>query len=128
MKADALAARAVTDPAAYEQHTQLARDIAVVLRRNVVQAVKVTDSVSTSKDDVRDKWSKFNSLSKDNSPVIPYHRAANNKRYGAGVERHDKKPCNSTIKQERAGKGGKQPTTTNVCSHIVSFSPTLRLG
>jgi peptide chain release factor len=55
MRADAVNARAVNEPAAYEQHIQLAREIADVLRRNVVQAVKVTESADQSEE--RDKWS-----------------------------------------------------------------------
>lgn len=41
MRADALAAQSETDPTAYEQHSFLAREIATVLRRNIVQARKI---------------------------------------------------------------------------------------
>jgi hypothetical protein len=40
MRQDALVGREITDPGQYEQQAQLARDIAVVLRKNVVQGVK----------------------------------------------------------------------------------------
>jgi hypothetical protein len=56
MRADAVDARAVTDPAAYEQHVQLAREIADVLRRNIVQAIKVPESAGQGEQ--RDRWSK----------------------------------------------------------------------
>lgn len=56
MRADAVDARAVIDPEVYEQRTQLAREIADVLRRNVVQAVKVSEPVVEGEG--RDKWSK----------------------------------------------------------------------
>jgi tryptophanyl-tRNA synthetase len=55
MRADAIYARAVTDPAAYEQHVQLAREIADVLRRNIVQAIKVPES---GQGEEQDRWSK----------------------------------------------------------------------
>ncbi|KAG7092400.1 hypothetical protein E1B28_008757 [Marasmius oreades] len=41
MREDALAAKAETDPIAYQQHTKHARDIATFLRRNIVRATKV---------------------------------------------------------------------------------------
>lgn len=44
MRADALAARYETEPTAYEQHARLAREIATVLRQNIVQARRVDES------------------------------------------------------------------------------------
>ncbi|KAJ6630653.1 RF-1 domain-containing protein [Mycena sp. CBHHK59/15] len=43
VRQDVVAARSVTDPAAYEQHNTLARDIASILRQNVVQAARLDD-------------------------------------------------------------------------------------
>lgn len=43
MKLDALAARSITAPEDYQQQIQLGREIADVLRKNVVQAVKADD-------------------------------------------------------------------------------------
>ncbi|KAM6500882.1 RF-1 domain containing protein [Amanita muscaria] len=40
MRQDALAGREITEPGQYEQQVQLARDIAVILRKNIVQGVK----------------------------------------------------------------------------------------
>ena len=60
MRADAVEARAVTDPATYEQYTQLAREVADVLRRNVVQAIKVPQSGGQGGD--RDRWRLYNFL------------------------------------------------------------------
>jgi hypothetical protein len=58
MRADAIGARTIMDPAAYEQCTQLARGVADVLRRNVVQAVKMTGSgdKSVGQEDTWSKW------------------------------------------------------------------------
>lgn len=55
MRADAVEARAVSDPEAYEQRTQLAREVADVLRRNVVQAIKVPESAEQNGE--RERWS-----------------------------------------------------------------------
>lgn len=41
MRSDALAATSTTAPEEYQQQIQLTRDIANVLKRNVVQAAKV---------------------------------------------------------------------------------------
>jgi len=41
MRADVLAAQSETDPTAYEQHATLAREVATVLRRNIVQARRI---------------------------------------------------------------------------------------
>ncbi|KAJ8078713.1 hypothetical protein PM082_012996 [Marasmius tenuissimus] len=43
MRQDALAARNETDPVAYQQYADQARDIATFLRRNVVQATRIND-------------------------------------------------------------------------------------
>jgi peptide chain release factor len=55
MRTDAVNARTVTDPAAYEQHIQLTREIADILRRNVVQALKVKES--TGQGEEKPRWS-----------------------------------------------------------------------
>ncbi|KAF8894702.1 RF-1 domain-containing protein [Infundibulicybe gibba] len=44
MRSDALHAQSVTDPEAYREHTKLAREVALVLRRNIVQGVKIRDA------------------------------------------------------------------------------------
>ncbi|KAF7295061.1 C-CAP/cofactor C-like domain-containing protein [Mycena indigotica] len=44
MRQDALVASSVTDPAAYEQHNTLAREISVILRKNIVQASRTQQS------------------------------------------------------------------------------------
>lgn len=41
MRNDAIAARAITDPETYEAQTKLGMEIADVVRRNIVQGVKV---------------------------------------------------------------------------------------
>lgn len=86
MRADAVDARTVTDPAVYEQSIQLAREIAYVLRRNVVQAIKVTDSASQGEE--QDRWSEWSSPEDSNLLMIPcaYYRAANYKGYGTRIE------------------------------------------
>ncbi|KAJ7046624.1 RF-1 domain-containing protein [Mycena alexandri] len=40
IRQDAVAARDTTDPAAYEQHNALGRDIALIIRKNIVQAAQ----------------------------------------------------------------------------------------
>lgn len=54
MRIDALAARAETDPTTYETQTKLGREIATVLRKNIVQAVKV---VEAKDDNEKETWS-----------------------------------------------------------------------
>ncbi|KAJ7083823.1 RF-1 domain-containing protein [Mycena crocata] len=44
IRQDAVAARDVTDPAVYEQYNTLGRDIATILRKNIVQATRIDDS------------------------------------------------------------------------------------
>lgn len=44
MRDDAVRARSVTSPEEYQQHIQLANDIAVFLRRNIVQGVKMAEA------------------------------------------------------------------------------------
>lgn len=44
MRDDAVKAQSVTNPEEYQQHVQLAKDIAVFLRRNIVQGVKVANA------------------------------------------------------------------------------------
>lgn len=51
IREDAVAARDISDPAAYEQHNTLATEIATILRKNVVQATRLGDSQNT------DTWS-----------------------------------------------------------------------
>ncbi|KAK1232263.1 hypothetical protein PQX77_004637 [Marasmius sp. AFHP31] len=46
MRQDALAARNESDPVAYQQYADQARDIATFLRRNIVQATRINDSNS----------------------------------------------------------------------------------
>ncbi|TFK42986.1 RF-1 domain-containing protein [Crucibulum laeve] len=46
MRTDALNAQTATEPETYQQHIQLGREIADILRRNVVQAVKVPEPES----------------------------------------------------------------------------------
>ena len=46
MRNDALAARAITDPETYEQQNQLGMEIAIFLRRNVIQGVKVPNATN----------------------------------------------------------------------------------
>ncbi|KAF7322851.1 Peptide chain release factor C12orf65 like mitochondrial [Mycena chlorophos] len=43
MRQDAVSARRLTDPAAYEQHTILAREVSDVLRKNIVQASRTQE-------------------------------------------------------------------------------------
>lgn len=52
MRSDTIEARSLTDPVLYEQKIQLAREMARVLRQNVVQAEKVQG-------EGEDKWSKI---------------------------------------------------------------------
>lgn len=44
MRDDAINARSVTNPEEYRQHTQLACDVTVFLRRNVVQGTKISEA------------------------------------------------------------------------------------
>jgi peptide chain release factor len=44
MRADALDARTMSDPKLYEEKLQLAREIAKVLRTNIVQGVKIKEA------------------------------------------------------------------------------------
>jgi hypothetical protein len=116
MRADAVGALTITDPAAYEQCTQLARGVADVLRRNVVQAVKVTGSADESAGQ-EDRWSKLD-FSGENNFLTVCFRVANNKGYRAGVKRDDKKiSLRGTIQQESAEKGEEQ----QVRRHFISF-------
>lgn len=55
MRTDAVSAREELNPEVYEQHTQLARDIADVLKKNIVQAVKTT----SSEDEAKETWRKY---------------------------------------------------------------------
>lgn len=48
MRNDAINAQSVTNSEEYQQHVQLARDIAVFLRRNVVQGTKISDADQSS--------------------------------------------------------------------------------
>ena len=43
MRQDALSASSITDPTLYQQQEQLAREIADVLRKNIVQATRVAE-------------------------------------------------------------------------------------
>ncbi|KAF9452285.1 hypothetical protein P691DRAFT_697559 [Macrolepiota fuliginosa MF-IS2] len=52
MRDDALNARSLTNPEEYQQHIQLNKDIAVFLRRNIVQGVKVAETGQ----DGRETW------------------------------------------------------------------------
>lgn len=44
MRTEALEARAITDPNLYEQKARLAREIATVLRTNIVQGIKTQEA------------------------------------------------------------------------------------
>lgn len=43
MRTDAVAAQALSDSEAYQEHTKLATEIAEVLRKNIVQAARVAE-------------------------------------------------------------------------------------
>jgi hypothetical protein len=43
MRNDAVNARSVINPEEYQQHIQLAKDVAVFLRRNIVQGMRVAE-------------------------------------------------------------------------------------
>jgi len=51
MRADALQHKGQTDPAAYEESVKLGNQVATVLRRNFVQAQRITS-------DTDERWSK----------------------------------------------------------------------
>jgi hypothetical protein len=59
MRTDALAAQRETDPIVYESQATLAKEVATVLRRNVVQAVKVADAKDHNE---KDTWSEQHSI------------------------------------------------------------------
>lgn len=52
MRADALDAQTVTDPAVYQQKNKLGHDIADVLRKNIVQGQRVKEAQSAEEKDV----------------------------------------------------------------------------
>jgi len=54
IRQDALAASSVTDPTLYQQQEQLAREIADVLRKNIVQATRVAENTQSE----LETWSK----------------------------------------------------------------------
>jgi hypothetical protein len=57
MRADALAARTVSEPEAYQEYAKLAMEVADVLRKNIVQAAKVSDASKDGED--KETWSEF---------------------------------------------------------------------
>lgn len=61
MRADALEAQTVTDPAVYQEKNQLGHDIANVLRKNIVQGQRV-------KREEKDVW-------RTNSFIFAHHCA-----------------------------------------------------
>ena len=52
MRADALEAQTVTDPAVYQEKNQLGHDIANVLRKNIVQGQRVKEAHNREEKDV----------------------------------------------------------------------------
>lgn len=47
IRQDAVAARNITEPALYEQQNVLAREIATIVRKNLVQATRTTENTDT---------------------------------------------------------------------------------
>ena len=77
MRHDTLAGRSQTDTKLYEQNVTLAREVADVLRKNIVQAQKIAEPSTV---DGQETWSKFDSYhSKDNTDVLC--RTPSNKRH-----------------------------------------------
>jgi hypothetical protein len=56
MRKDTLEAQVISEPKLYEEKVQLAREIATVLRTNIVQGVKTPD---TEPGLGQDTWSRF---------------------------------------------------------------------
>lgn len=50
MRQDALVASSITDPKLYQNQEQLARDVADILRRNIVQGTKVAQDQHSEQD------------------------------------------------------------------------------
>ncbi|KIL68583.1 hypothetical protein M378DRAFT_8634 [Amanita muscaria Koide BX008] len=93
MRQDALAGREITEPGQYEQQVQLARDIAVILRKNVVQGVKEGShsGIETWKLAIRPETELGSNDSIKNPPAV------------------DSISCRSAKKRERAANPGTSP-------------------
>ncbi|KAG6821081.1 hypothetical protein H0H93_007240 [Arthromyces matolae] len=107
MRNDAVAARSIVDPETYEQQTKLGREVADIVRRNVVQGVRVskTDDLQAGEDTYRIRLTKHTELGSNDTiknppPVEPSNRNLR-RREKASQEHHtsvtDVAPHNNTF-------------------------------
>ncbi|KAG6841680.1 hypothetical protein C0991_008318 [Blastosporella zonata] len=107
MRNDAIAARGIIDPETYEQQNKLGLDIADVLRKNIVQGVKVANAETTPKshDTFRLRLTKYTELGSNetikNPPPIERSSRSMRKREKTSQEHHtsvtDVAPHNDTF-------------------------------
>ncbi|KAJ6546525.1 RF-1 domain-containing protein [Mycena vulgaris] len=95
IRQDALAARNTTDPAVYQQHNDLAREVATILRKNIVQAAKLDGPENT--DTWRVRITEDTELGSNNTiknpPVVETNRRARKKEKDAQISSEPPAPA-----------------------------------
>ncbi|RDB24284.1 putative peptide chain release factor C12orf65, mitochondrial [Hypsizygus marmoreus] len=108
MRNNAIAARAIVDPETYEQQTKLGREIADVLRKNIVQGVKISniEGLSDGKETFRLRITKDTELGSNDSVKNP-----------TPVEK-----SNRSMRKEEKGAKQHHTSVTDVAPHNDSFA------
>ncbi|KAF7338423.1 hypothetical protein MVEN_02068100 [Mycena venus] len=79
IRQDAVGARDITDPVAYEQRNTLAREIAAIVRKNLVQATRATENTDTWRVRITDETELGSNDTIKNPPPMETSRRARRK-------------------------------------------------